>query len=201
MNSVLFCLKPEMSSERPISPQIASAIRDHAGNVILDSAPETGCHALNGGSLLHRMSWKPAETAMDELHSCMPILLSGIMAPAHSMSLTVTRKGRPLKTSHIRVDGIIFIHLSASLLKHSSMARKRGSSCQLTSITRGWPGWYKSDEIRNRGCTVINAQGDDDVLTVKAAVEKSLQHITTLIGEDTDLLVLYSAWVILIYYA
>ena len=98
---------------------------------------------------------------MDELHSCMLILLSGIMAQVQSLSLTVT-KGR-LKTSYIREDGTIFIHLSASLLKHSSITRRR-SLCQQM--------WMVSDEL------------------VKAAVKKSLQHTTTLIGEDTDLLVL-----------
>ena len=55
--------------------------------------------------------------------------------------------------------------------------------------------WMVSDELRKRGCTVVNAPGDADVLIVKAAVEKSLQHTTTVIGEDTDLLVL------LLYYA
>ena len=31
-----------------------------------------------------------------------------------------------------------------------------------------------SDELRKRGCTVVNAPGDADVIMVKAAVEKSL---------------------------
>ena len=39
-------------------------------------------------------------------------------------------------------------------------------------------------------CIVMNAQGDADVDIVKAAVEISRLHTTTLIGEDTDLLVL-----------
>ena len=55
--------------------------------------------------------------------------------------------------------------------------------------------WILSDELRKRGCTVDNAPGDADVLIIKAVVVKSLQHSTTLIGEDTDLLVL------LLYYA
>jgi len=42
---------------------------------------------------------------------------------------------------------------------------------------------------------VISALGDADVDIVKAAVEASCVHTTTLIGEDTDLLVL------LLYYA
>ena len=53
-----------------------------------------------------------------------------------------------------------------------------------------------SDQLRERDCTVVNAHGDADVDIVKTAVETSLlQHTTTLIGEDTDLLVL------LLYYA
>ena len=42
---------------------------------------------------------------------------------------------------------------------------------------------------------MVNAHGDADVDIVKKAVGTSLQHNTTLIGEDTDLLVL------LLYYA
>ena len=42
---------------------------------------------------------------------------------------------------------------------------------------------------------MVNAHGDADVDIVKTAVDTYLRHITTLIGEDTDLLVL------LLYYA
>ena len=52
-----------------------------------------------------------------------------------------------------------------------------------------------SDQIRERDCTVVNVHGDADVDIVTTAVETSLRHTTTLIGEDTDLLVL------LLYYA
>src|SRR6218665_2494064 len=44
--------------------------------------------------------------------------------------------------------------------------------------------------FRKMDCLVMNAQGDADVDTVKAAVETSRLHTTTLIGEDTDLLIL-----------
>ena len=52
-----------------------------------------------------------------------------------------------------------------------------------------------SDQLRERDCIVVNAHGDADEDIVKTAVETSLQHTATLIGEDTDLLVL------LLYYA
>lgn len=44
--------------------------------------------------------------------------------------------------------------------------------------------------MRQKGCHVIQAEGDADVDIVKAAVSMSLYRSTTLIGEDTDLLVL-----------
>ena len=47
-----------------------------------------------------------------------------------------------------------------------------------------------SDELRKNNCNVINASGDTDVHIVKAAVASSCHQSTTLIGEDTDLLVL-----------
>ena len=47
-----------------------------------------------------------------------------------------------------------------------------------------------SAQLRNRGCNVINVPGDADVDIVKAAVDGSHQHSTTLIGEDTVLLIL-----------
>ena len=43
-------------------PQLGSAIRDHARDAILQSVPETQCHVLDGGSVLHRVPWKPGET-------------------------------------------------------------------------------------------------------------------------------------------
>ena len=47
-----------------------------------------------------------------------------------------------------------------------------------------------SEKLREKGCFVINAEGDADYHLVQAAIAASRSHITTLIGEDTDLLVL-----------
>ena len=44
--------------------------------------------------------------------------------------------------------------------------------------------------LQQRGCEVIQAEGDADTDIVKAAVKMSASKSTTLIGEDTDLLVL-----------
>ncbi|CAB1420754.1 unnamed protein product [Pleuronectes platessa] len=47
-----------------------------------------------------------------------------------------------------------------------------------------------TEELEKKGCSVINAPGDADVDIVKAAVKASEHQPTTLIGEDTDLLIL-----------
>ena len=44
--------------------------------------------------------------------------------------------------------------------------------------------------MQQQGCHVIHAEGDADVDIAKAAVTASSYSSTTLIGEDTDLLVL-----------
>ena len=47
-----------------------------------------------------------------------------------------------------------------------------------------------SDRLREKGCTVMNAEGDADYDIVQAAIAVSEYKTTTLIGEDTDLLFL-----------
>ena len=47
-----------------------------------------------------------------------------------------------------------------------------------------------SSKLRIMGCNVIQAPGDADVIIVKTAVESANLYSTTLIGEDTDLLIL-----------
>ena len=47
-----------------------------------------------------------------------------------------------------------------------------------------------SEKLRGKGCEVINAPVNADVQIVKAAVLSSLTRSTTLIGEDTDMLIL-----------
>ena len=46
------------------------------------------------------------------------------------------------------------------------------------------------DQLKKVGCTVIQAEGDADVVIVKTAINSTTLHSTTLIGEDTDLLIL-----------
>ena len=47
-----------------------------------------------------------------------------------------------------------------------------------------------SEKLRQAGCNTVHATGDADLLIVKTAVECAENSSTTVIGEDTDLLVL-----------
>ena len=91
---------------------------------------------------------------MDELHSCMLILLSGIMAQVQSLSLTVT-KGL-LKTSYIREDGTIFIHCFTAETQFYNKKEFMSTDSNKQRLM-----WMVSDEL------------------VKAAVEKSLHVYNT----------------------
>ena len=44
--------------------------------------------------------------------------------------------------------------------------------------------------LRQKGCDVIQAEGDADLEIEKTAVSMSMYKYTTLIGEDTNLLIL-----------
>jgi len=46
------------------------------------------------------------------------------------------------------------------------------------------------EQLSKNDCTVVHADGDADVMIMKAAIESSKTAVTTLIGEDTDLLLL-----------
>ena len=63
MNYELSPFPPALFEARNIfqkanKPQLGHAVCDYAQDAMLDSVPETKCHVLDGGSLLHRMQWK-----------------------------------------------------------------------------------------------------------------------------------------------
>lgn len=94
-----------------------------------------------------------------------------------------------LKTTHIKEEDKTFIRLSALLFRKKICWKKdeflsRDINKQRLINLIG--------KIGQKGCAVFNAERDADVDIVRSAVDA---YSTTLIGEDTDLLVL------LLYYA
>ena len=173
-------------------PQLAHAICDHASDSILDSVPETECHVLDGGSLLHRIPWQRgksygeiaqsyADFTIRHYGSATTVVFDGYEEGPSIKDNTHQRRGHNI---HPVVSFTAETEFSGK--KEEFLSRDINKQRLIRMI---------SDELRKRDCTVVNAPGDADVDIVKDAVETSLLHTTTLIGEDTDLLVL------LLYYA
>ena len=66
---------------------------------------------------------------------------------------------------------------------------KKGDFLQNISIKQKIIGLI-TDKLRQCGCAVVQAENDADVDIVKAAVAVASSKSTTVVGEDTDLLVL-----------
>ncbi|KAK4298605.1 hypothetical protein Pmani_008001 [Petrolisthes manimaculis] len=173
-------------------PQLAHTICDHASDAILQSVPETECHVLDGGSLLHQVPWKRgqndgeiaqsyADFTVRHYGSATTVVFDGYEEGPSIKDNTHQRRGH---NSHPIVHFTADTEFSGK--KEKFLSRDFNKQTLIKMIIA---------ELRRSGCDVVNAPGDADVDIVKAAVRASLVHTTTLIGEDTDLLVL------LLYYA
>ena len=171
-------------------PQLSHAIIDYSSKVsseaIIDIAPKTECYVLDGGSLLHRLPWKLGDSygAIAQSYIDFPIdtmdwqlwFLMGYGGGPSIKDNTHQRRGHN-------------IHPVVKFTEETVFSGKKGDFLSRDSNKQGLINLI-SDGLRKRGCNVINGSGDADVDIVKAAVESSHLHSTTLIGEDTDLFVL-----------
>ena len=159
---------------------------------MLDCMPESTRNVLDGGSLLHRVPWQLgtrygeiakyyADFAIRHYGPATTVVFDGYEEGPSIQDNTHQRRGRNL---HTVVNFTAQTELSGK--KEESLSSDTNKQRLIRMI---------SDKLRERDCTVVIAHMDADVDIVKTAVETSLQHTTTLIGEDTDLLVL------LLYYA
>ena len=174
--------------------QIAQALAElsskESSKTILDFIPPTE-YVLDGGSLIHHLSWKRGDSY-------------GAIAPSYA-DFTIKHYGK----AAVVFDGYSD---SASIKDNTHQRRGRnthpvinftaqtefvGRKDDFLSVSVNKQGHIKlvSEKLEKKGCTVINAPGDADVDIVKVAIRASQHQPTTLIGEDTDLLIL------LLYYA
>lgn len=168
-------------------PQLAHALSEHTGDAIMDSVPTTESYVLDGGSLIHRLTWRNGET-----YSAIVQLYADFTVRHYGSTATIVfdgyEEGPSIKdNTHLRrgrgIQPVVNFTTDTQFSGKKENFLSRDSNKQ--SLIR-----LVSAELRNRGCTVVNAPGDADVEIVKAAVATSLLHTTTLVGEDTDLLIL-----------
>ena len=178
---------------KPDKPQLANAITDYATKAVReiresigDTPPKTQHYVIDGGSLLQRLQWKRGETY-------------GSIAQSYAEFTT-----RRYQRATVVFDG----YLGGPTIKDNTHQRRGKNVHAVISFTEETVFDGKKDEflsrdtnkqkmidlisetLRGKGCEVINAPGDADVPIEKAAVLSAVSHSTTLIGEDTDLLVL-----------
>jgi len=195
MNFELSPFPPSLFEARNIlrkagKPQLAVAITEHSRKIsneaVTDSIPKTDHYVLDGGSLLHRVQWKAGDT-----YGAIAQSYADFTVRHYSLATVVFDgygEGPSIKDNTHQRRGQN-IHPVVHFTAETEFTGKKDAFLSRASNKQGLIDLI-SDELRKRACTVINATGDADVDIVKAAVESSRRRSTTLIGEDTDLLVL-----------
>ena len=193
MTHELSAFPPALFEENDIlrqadKPQLAHAISDFASDAMLDSEPRTDSFVLDGGSLLQRLQWMHGETYGEIVRK-----YSNFILQQYGERATIVFDGYENGPS-IKDNA------------HCRRARKGMSPCinftegsQFTgrkdnflanSINKQMFISMLSNDLRTQHVSVINATGDADVDIAKCATELACDNSTTVIGEDTDLLVL-----------
>ena len=186
----LFEMKNVM--RQPDKPQLAEAIRNQAtnecDNIINQIVPLSDHYVLDGGSLLHRLKWVEGSSysTIANEYAAFPIKHYGKATVVFdSYGNKADRKDcahhhRYSKNVNAKK---VNITLEAKFVgkKEDFLSNKENKQALI---------WLIMNIMQQRGCTVLQAEGDADVEIVKTAVTMSAFKSTSLIGEDTDLLVL-----------
>ena len=167
-------------------PQLAQVISEYANVGILDNMPETECYVLDGGSLLHRVPWKRGETYATIAKSYADFTIKHYAKP---MVIFDGYECGPSIKDNVHQRRGYDIHPIVSFTCDTEFNGKKEEFLSRT-VNKQQLINLITVEMKKRGTSVLNALGDADVEIVKAAVENSRHHTTTLIGEDTDLLIL-----------
>ena len=151
---------------------------------MLETIPVTDHYVLDGGSLLHRLKWTEGSTYSSiadayakftlDLYGHATAVFDGYSGEPVIKDNTHQRRGAN-KTA-TKVNATKFIGK-----KEDFLLNVENKQAMIDLIAKC---------LKQKGCHVIQAEGDTDVDIVKAAVLMSGYKSTTLIGEDTDLFIL-----------
>jgi len=176
---------------KPDKAQLAEAIRNHvtslSDDAILQSVRETDHYVLDGGSLLHRLHWTEgctytsistdyASFTLDRYGNA-TIVFDGYGGGPSIKDNTHQRRSLKHVANKVNIsDETKFVGKNDDFLSNDS-----NKQAMVNKI---------SECLRHKGCHVIQAKADADADIVKAAISVSSYKSTTVIGEDTDLLIL-----------
>jgi hypothetical protein len=171
-------------------PQLAQAIRDYVADLsseaVINYIPKTDCYVLDGGSLIHRVPWKKGDSykAIAESYADFTV--------RHYGQATVVfdgyGEGPSIKdnTHHRRGN---YMHPIVSFTPETEFSGKKDDFLACNQNKANIIALI-STALTKRGCHVIQSPGDADIDIVKTTVQQSHHCTTTLVGEDTDLLIL-----------
>ena len=179
---------------KPDKAQLQEAIRDYAAsteNAVLQTIPHTDHHVLDGDSLLHRLKWTEGNTYNSVADRYASFVIS------HYGNATVVFDGYcggPSTKDNMHQRQKSYVRNKVDISDATKFSRKK-EGFLANDINKQAMIKLIGSRFQERGCCVIHDEADADVDIVKAAVTMLSYKSTTLVGEDTDLLIL------LLYYA
>ena len=176
---------------RPDKASLAHAVTDHANqtqtSTVFDEIPNTDMYVLDGGSLLHRLPWNRGDSYKKIVRTYADLVRK--YGNTATIVIDGYQNGATIKDNVHSHRGHVSSRPTVSLTPDAEF---RGRKSEFLSVTSNKQTLINlmADELQAEGCHVVHAKGDADVDIVKAAVLAAESKPTTLIGEDTDLLVL-----------
>ena len=175
---------------KPEKTQLAKAIDDYACGLSDEAAtnevPQTESYVQDGGSLMYRVQWTTGSTYGANADCYVDFTVRN-----YGMA-TVVFDGyhdRPSVKDSTHQRRQQKKHPKVSFTPTTVFTGKKEDFLSQGSNKQGLINMI-SDRLREKGCTVMNAEGDADYDIVQSAIAVSEYKTTTLIGDDTDLLIL-----------
>ena len=178
-------------SVNAIRPTTKSSLADAmwcSEAAILPRPSETVKYVLDGGALLHRVPWTKGATydQIFEQYSAYVIRKYG-----RTIDVFDGYSDNPSTNdcAHIRRSGGtigVTVHFICSMalqtMKEEFLSNKYNKQRFIA---------FLSQRLEQAGCEIHQARGDTDVLIVHTALTSAAKQETVLVGDDTDLLVLF----------
>ena len=142
---------------------------------------------LDGGSLLQRLPW-PRRASFSEICK----LYTDYVTKKYANSVTVfdgyeigpsTKDNTRLRKFKVKIRAKV--HFKEDMILQSKKEEFLANMVNKEQFI-----YLLSEKLRQAGCNTVHVTGDADLLIVQTAVNCAENSSTTMIGEDTDLLVL-----------
>ena len=149
-------------------------------------------YVLDGGALLHRISWPKSVTyyevidmycsyVIEKYGSCSVVFDGYVGSPSTKDPAHIKRKGAK-NHPNVVFNLEMIVPSSKDVIFHNASNKQR-------FIT------FLGNELEKRGCNVHHSNADADTLIVTTTLKSAETKPTVLVGDDTDLLVLLLAHV------